>query len=170
LLNHLKYNLYIYYNIMDTDLETLENGMIPKLQQDDNEPLLKPKPKKPRPPRSQKQIETTNKMRQAYLEKVEKMKKDKEEQTIIKQKKKEDLIVKKAIAIKKKQLKEEAILEDISDDETEPEKLKVIKEKIQKKRNVLAKVERELPAKEKIIKAVQLPPAPEDNRIKIIFV
>jgi len=153
---------------MDTELETLEEGNLSKSQQDDNEPLLKPKAKKPRPPRSEKQIEATKKMRQAYLEKAEKMKKEKEEQSIIKQKKKEDLIVKKAISIKKKQLKETAILEEISDDETPPEKLKVIKEKIEKKQKVLAKVERDLPAKEKIIKAVELPP--EDNRIKIIFV
>ena len=150
---------------MDTDLEILEDSKLSKPQQDDNEPLLKPKPKKPRPPRSQKQIEATTKMRQAYLEKAEKMKNEKEEQSIIKQKKKEDLIVKKAIAIKKKQLKETAILEEISDDDTPPEKLKVIKEKIEKKRNVLAKAERVLPAKEK---KVELPT--EENRIKIIFV
>lgn len=143
----------------DEDLAILEEENSVKSQSDAEEtPLLKPKTakkvveKKPREkkPRSEKQIEATKKMREAYLIKAGKMKVEKEEQSIIKRKEKEDLILKKAVAIKKRELKEKAVIEEISDDDLPPEKVKIIKQKIEQKKKVLAKQ----PAPEK-----PLPPA-----------
>lgn len=122
----------------------------------------------PKRERSEKQKQAFLKMIEVKEQKLELKRNMKEEEKILIQKEKEDLIIKKAKAILKKQLKEKAILEDISDDDTPPEKLKIIKEKIQKKKQVLEK--RECPPKETPVPkpTEQLPPAP--TPIKIVYV
>jgi hypothetical protein len=137
------------------------------LTTDKDAELYKKKPI-PKRERSEKQKESFLKMIKAKEEKLELKRNMKEEEKILIQKQKEDLIVKKAKAILKKQLKEKAILEDISDDDTPPEKLKVLKEKIQKKKQILEK--KECPPKEIPVpkQKVELPPAP--TPIKIVYV
>lgn len=57
--------------------------------------------------------------------KLEKEKKEEEERKIL-----EEKLVKKAIAVKKKQIKKQALLDEISDDDTPIQKVKQIAEKI----------------------------------------
>jgi hypothetical protein len=120
----------------------------------------------PKRERSEKQKLAFLKMKEVQKEHLELKRNLKEDEKIRIQKEKEDLIVKKAKAILKKQLREKAILEDISDDETPPEKLKILKEKIEKKKKVLEK--RECPAKETPISTPQQLPAPP-TPFKIVF-
>lgn len=122
----------------------------------------------PKRERSEKQKEAFLKMIKIKEEKLELKRNMKEDEKILIQKQKEDLIIKKAKSILKKQLKEKAILEDISDDDTPPEKLKVLKEKIQKKKQILEK--KEFPTKETPIpkQKIELPPPP--TPIKIIYI
>lgn len=81
-------------------------------------------------PRTAKQLEAFEKAKairdaNALKRKEEAKRKAEEERKII-----EEKLVKKAISIKKKQIKKQAVLEEISDDETPIEKVKEIAEKI----------------------------------------
>lgn len=89
-----------------------------------NEPITKPKK-----PRTEKQLEAFEKAKQirdanALKRKEERLKKEEEER-----KQNEEKLIKKAIALKKKQLKKQAILDEISDDDTPIQKIKKIAEK-----------------------------------------
>jgi len=81
---------------------------------------------KPKKKLTEKQLEALKKGQEKRNEnrvknKLEKEKKEEEERKIL-----EEKLVKKAIALKKKQIKKQAILDDISDDETPIEKVKAI--------------------------------------------
>ena len=81
---------------------------------------------KPKKPRTQKQLEAfenAKKIRDdnALKRKEERKKKEDEERKIL-----EEKLVKKAISIKKKEIKKQAVLDAISDDETPIEKIKEI--------------------------------------------
>jgi hypothetical protein len=85
---------------------------------------------KPKKKLTEKQLEALKKGQEKRNEnrvknKLEKDKKEEEERKIL-----EEKLVKKAIAVKKKQIKKQAVLDDISDDETPIEKVKAIAEKI----------------------------------------
>jgi hypothetical protein len=103
----------------------IKKGEKPVTEDAVHEPLPKIKRE-----RSQKQIETTQKMiekRNANLL-INKEKKALEDAQ--KKKEIEEKIVKKAVAIKKKEIKQKAILEEISDDDTPIEEIKKIAKKI----------------------------------------
>jgi hypothetical protein len=81
---------------------------------------------KAKKPRTQKQLEAFEKAKQirdanALKRKEEQKKKEDEERKIIEAK-----LVKKAISIKKKEIKKQALLDEISDDDTPIEKIKEI--------------------------------------------
>jgi hypothetical protein len=85
---------------------------------------------KAKKPRTAKQLEAFEKAKairdaNALKRKEEAKRLAEEERKII-----EEKLVKKAISIKKKQIKKQAVLEEISDDETPIEKVKEIAEKI----------------------------------------
>lgn len=87
----------------------------------EDEPLTKPKKQL-----TTKQLEALKKGQQKRDEnrvknKTEKEKREAEEKRIL-----EEKLVKKAIALKKKQIKKQALLDEISDDETPIEKIKQI--------------------------------------------
>jgi hypothetical protein len=87
----------------------------------EEEPLTKPKKQL-----TAKQLEALKKGQQKRDEnrvknKTEKEKREAEEKRIL-----EEKLVKKAIALKKKQIKKQALLDEISDDETPIEKIKQI--------------------------------------------
>ena len=110
---------------------------------------------------SEKQKQNTEKMRNKLKEYHERKREEKEQLAIQKQeeekqrkKKIEDKIVTKAIAIKKKQIKQEAILDEISDDDTPIEEVK--------------KIVKKLPAKKDEPNPVKLPPEP--LKPKFIFI
>lgn len=90
----------------------------------EDEPLTKPKKQL-----TAKQLEALKKGQQKRDEnrvknKSEKEKREAEERRIL-----EEKLVKKAIALKKKQIRKQALLDEISDDETPIEKIKQIAEK-----------------------------------------
>lgn len=97
---------------------------------DGNDSITKPKKQL-----TEKQLEALRKGQQKRDEnreriKEEKKKKEEEEKRIL-----EEKLVKKAIAVKKKQIKKQAVLEEISDDDTPIQKVKKIAEKIVEKEN-----------------------------------
>ena len=119
--------------------EEIENE---EIEEKEVEPI-----KKVKKPRSQKQIETFEKARNKLAENKklrDEAQKKMEEET---KKSFEGKIVKKALEIKKKEILRESILDDISDEDTDLEKIKKIIKK----------------------KAVKQLPAP-DNTPKIIYV
>lgn len=73
---------------------------------------------KKRPPKTAKQMESVQKMVEARKRACAERRAKKEEEEIEYKKCLEEKILKKAISIKKKQIKQQAIVEDISDDET----------------------------------------------------
>jgi hypothetical protein len=94
---------------------------IPSKENKDDEIITKAKK-----PRTQKQLEAFEKAKQirdanALKRKEEQKKKEEEERKIIEAK-----LVKKAISIKKKEIKKQALLDEISDDDTPIEKIKEI--------------------------------------------
>jgi len=90
-----------------------------------NEPIVKQKK-----PRSEKQLEVFNKAREKMLLNLKERKGKQEQDALIKKKEIEEKIVKKAVAIKKRELKSKAILDEISDDDTPIEEIKKIATKI----------------------------------------
>lgn len=109
-----------------TDLEFLEDIEEPLEEDTDVEIEVKPKIKKPK----------TEKQMEAFKKIVEKRKENlrlrKEEKLIEEEEKKKILemkLIHKAISVKKKQLKKERILDEISDDDNEPVQKQKIKAK-----------------------------------------
>ena len=87
---------------------------------------------KPKPPRTQKQIEAFQKVRDKKMENAKKRQDEKKLKDEEDRKELEAKIIKKAVAIKKKQIKKQVILEEISDDETPIEVIKQLKKSIPK--------------------------------------
>jgi len=120
----------------DEDVGTVEKIMVTKTEEpieeteSINDEKIVTSVEKPKKKLTEKQLEALKKGQDKRNEnrvknKLEKEKKEEEERKIL-----EEKLVKKAIALKKKQIKKQAILDDISDDETPLEKVKVIAEKI----------------------------------------
>lgn len=91
------------------------------------EDKLLPKPKREL---TEAQKEVLKRGHEINLEIKKKKTEEKQLEEAERQKHFEELIVKKAIAIKKKQIKREAALEEISDDDTPVEKIKEISKKV----------------------------------------
>ena len=109
--------------IYETDDEDDDNEIIPTIQRV-KEPAPKPKRKL-----TEKQLQALHEGQQKRLE-MARMKKELERQKQEEEKKRqEELIIKKALALKKKQIKKEAILHEISDDDTPIEEIKKIEKK-----------------------------------------
>ena len=91
-----------------------------------------PKPKreyKPRPPKTQAQLDAFKKAISARDVNAKRRKEEAEKMLAESKKETEAKVVKKAIAIKKKQIKAQLALEEISDDD---EPIEVVKEKVKK--------------------------------------
>jgi len=101
---------------------------------EDDTPITKPKR-----PLSEKQYEALKKGQQKRDENreqkkaIQKQKEDEERKLI------EEKLVKKAISIKKKQIKKQAVLDEISDDDTPIQKVKEIAEKPSQKNPIVEK-------------------------------
>lgn len=120
------------------ELEQLENL---EITNEALEPQTLQAPKRKRTP-TPKQLENLKRMREIQQQKTKEnqIKKKLEEEAIEKEIKRrldeerkilENKILKKAISIKKKEIKKQAVLEEISDDETPMEKIKEIANKKQ---------------------------------------
>jgi len=124
------------------DLQDLEKLEVEKIEEIKEKPLQKVKIKKGEKPETENAVikpkrERTEKQLEAFAKAREKMvinlkaRKEKEEQdAVIKKKEIEEKIVKKAVAIKKREIKQKAILDTISDDDTSMEDIKKIASKI----------------------------------------
>ena len=111
--------------VTKTEEPVVENESINDKDNDEEKVVEKPKKKL-----TEKQLEALKKGQDKRNEnrvknKLAREKKEEEDRKIL-----EDKLVQKAIAIKKKQIKKQAVLDEISDDETPLEKVKVIAEKI----------------------------------------
>lgn len=118
-------------------LALLENEELPKqeyeeieeVEIDEDEDTIqapKIKIKKVRPPKTQKQLEAFEITRQKGIASSKMRKQATEDLAKVKKIQKEERIVKTAITIKKKQIKREAILDEVSDDD-EPKQKVIIK-------------------------------------------
>jgi hypothetical protein len=85
---------------------------------------------KPKAKRTQKQIDAFQKVRDKKMENARLREQERKLLLEQQQKELEEKIIKKAVSLKKKQIKKQAVLEDISDDETPIEVIKEIKRKI----------------------------------------
>ena len=81
---------------------------------------------KEKKPRTAKQIEAFEKARQTRERNALARKQMRDEEAIAIRKEVEDKLVKKAIAVKKKQIKQQAVLDEISDDDTPLEEVEKI--------------------------------------------
>jgi hypothetical protein len=100
--------------------------------EEDIETSPTPKPKRaytPRPPKTEAQMEAFKKAIETRNANAKKRKEEAEKMLAQSKKETEDKVVKKAIAIKKKQIKAQLALDEISDDE---EPIEVVKQKVKK--------------------------------------
>jgi hypothetical protein len=107
------------------DLQVLQNNKPETPEESPIEPEDTPliKPKKPRTPA---QMEAFNKAKEKAKINAEERKKQREIEEAKRKAEEEALIVKKAIAIKKKEVKRKAVLEQVPDDDTPLEQIKQI--------------------------------------------
>ena len=99
---------------------------------DDSRMGAKPHIEKPKPPRTPKQIEAFKQVRDKKMENAKKRQDEKKTQDEADKKELEAKIIKKAVALKKKQIKKQVVLEEISDDETPIEVIKQMKKSLPK--------------------------------------
>lgn len=129
---------------------------------EEQEPLqADKKATKEKKPRTKKQIEAFEKARETRERNALARKQMRDEEARIQQKEVEDKLVKKAIALKKKQIKQQAILDSISDDETPLEEVEKIATRSVTKTRLKREVTKDFPAPP--------PPAEEPVRPKYYF-
>ena len=107
------------------------------------EPQVLVKEKKPR---TAKQIEAFEKARETREKNALARKQSRDEEAIAIRKQVEDKLVKKAIAVKKKQIKQEAILDEISDDDTPLDEVEKIATRSVAKTRLKREVAKDFPA------------------------
>ena len=110
---------------------------------------------KAKKPRSQKQIDAFAKALEIKKEKAIARKTERDLNAGLEKVKLEEKIVKKAVAIKKKQIKKQIALDDISDDDTSLEEIK--------------KIVKKFPAKKEQEEEVELPPPRRREPPKYLF-
>lgn len=116
---------------------------------------------KEKKPRTAKQIEAFEKARQTREKNALARKQMRDEEAIAIRKEVEDKLVKKAIAVKKKQIKEQAILDAISDDDTPLDEVEKIATRSVSKARLKRETTKDFPAPP--------PPAEEPVRPKYYF-
>lgn len=121
-------------NIKDKQEKPLQKLKIKKGEKPATEDAVINENVKPKRERSEKQIETTKKMIEKRNANILVAKEKKAQEDMIRKKEIEEKIVKKAVAIKKREIKQKAILEEISDDDTPIEEIKKIASKVQVKK------------------------------------
>lgn len=115
--------------VLDGNIECLEEKQ-PEKAPDEEQPEEQPdciQAVKEKKPRTQKQIDAFNRCIEMRSKKRGERKEKRDETAVVKKVELEEKIVKKAISIKKKELKQQLALDAISDDDTPIEELKVKK-------------------------------------------
>ena len=101
---------------------------------------------KEKKPRTAKQIEAFEKARQTRERNALARRQSRDDEAIAIRKQVEDKLVKKAIAVKKKQIKQQAILDEISDDETPLEEVEKIATRSVTRTKLKREVTKDFPA------------------------
>lgn len=130
-------------DVEDLGIQRRKDAVEEEAIEDEPKPVLRVKK-----PRTEAQIKAFEKAKETARLNAEKRKTERDLVAQQEQKVVEEKLVKKAIAVKKKQIKKQAILDEIEDDDTPLEEI----EKIVKK----------LPAR-KVVKEVELPVKPIPN-------
>jgi len=137
---------------LNTEETEEDNGVVYKdplehidepLQADKKDTKKEVKEKKPR---TAKQIEAFEKARETREKNALARKEMRDEEAIAIRKQVEDKLVKKAIAVKKKQIKQQAVLDEISDDDTPLEEVEKIATRSVTKTRLKREVTKEFPA------------------------
>lgn len=92
---------------------------VSKEESEDDEDEIQASIQKPRKPRTEKQIEQFKKVVETKMKNASERKKLAEVKAVVDKQELEEKLVKKAIAVKKKQIKKQKIIDDISDEEKE---------------------------------------------------
>ena len=117
-------------NVQDKQEKPLQKLKIKKGEKPVTEDAVINENVKPKRERSEKQIETTKKMIEKRNANILVAKEKKAQEDMIRKKEIEEKIVKKAVSIKKREIKKRAVLEEISDDDSPIEEIKRIATKI----------------------------------------
>lgn len=117
-------------NIQDKQEKPLQKLKIKKGEKPMTEDAVVNETPKQKRERSEKQIEITKKMIEKRNANILVAKEKKAQDDMIRKKEIEEKIVKKAVAIKKREIKKRAVLEEISDDDSPIEEIKRIATKI----------------------------------------
>ena len=137
---------------LNTEETEEDNGVVYKdplehidepLQADKKDTKKEVKEKKPR---TAKQIEAFEKARQTREKNALARKQSRDEEAIAIRKQVEDKLVKKAIAVKKKQIKQQAVLDEISDDDTPLDEVEKIATRSVAKTRLKREVAKDFPA------------------------
>lgn len=122
-------------DLEDKNVEDVESDYAVKNEKQDeknetiNDKEINVSVEKPKKPRTEKQLEAFERAKKirdanAVKRKEERLKREEEERKQI-----EEKLIKKAIALKKKQIKKQVLLDEISDDDTPIQKIKKVVEK-----------------------------------------
>tara|TARA_R110002167_G_scaffold6518_2_gene30158 strand:- start:131 stop:649 length:519 start_codon:yes stop_codon:yes gene_type:complete len=137
---------------LNTEETEEDNGVVYKdplehmdepIQADKKDTKTEVKEKKPR---TAKQIEAFEKARETREKNALARKQSRDEEAIAIRKQVEDKLVKKAIAVKKKQIKQQAVLDEISDDDTPLEEVEKIATRSVAKTRLKREVAKDFPA------------------------
>lgn len=136
-------------DLENDNLEEPEDLGIQRGKEDDDEVEKKESITKAKKPRTEAQLKAFEKARENARLNAEKRKAEREAKALEERKIVEEKLVKKAIALKKKQIKKAAVLDEISDDETPMVEIE--------------KIVKQLPAKTRSKTAVELPVEKKPN-------
>ena len=142
-------------DLENDNLEEPEDLGIQRGKGDDDEVEKKETITKAKKPRTEAQMKAFEKARENARLNAEKRKAEREAKALEERKIVEDKLVKKAIALKKKQIKKAAVLDEISDDETPMVEIE--------------KIVKQLPAKTRSKTAVELPSVEKKPNPYIFF-
>lgn len=132
-------------DLEETNTEGMEEYKDPLEHEDD--PLQADKKEvKEKKPRTAKQVEAFEKARQTRERNALARKQSRDEEAIAIRKQVEDKLVRKAIAVKKKQIKQQAVLDDISDDDTPLEEVEKIATRSVTRTKLKREVTKDFPA------------------------
>jgi len=136
-------------DLENDNLEEPEDLGIQRGKGDDDEVEKKETITKAKKPRTEAQMKAFEKARENAKLNAEKRKAEREAKALEERKIIEEKLIKKAIAVKKKQIKKAAVLDEISDDETPLVEIE--------------KIVKQLPAKNKSKTAIELPAKKEPS-------
>tara|TARA_R110000850_G_scaffold173445_1_gene299080 strand:- start:871 stop:1365 length:495 start_codon:yes stop_codon:yes gene_type:complete len=133
-------------DLEETKTEDVEEGRVPDPLENEDAVQADKNEVKEKKPRTAKQVEAFQKARESRERNALARKQSRDEEAIAIRKDVEDKLVKKAIAVKKKQIKQQAILDEISDDDTPLEEVEKIATRSVTKTRLKREIAKDFPA------------------------